>query len=211
MDEVGGAADRDRAGACARCSFRPSSSPAFPASSTVSSLSRSRARPSFPLMVSLTLSPAMCALLLKPRRTRASKAWWQWPIRGFFRAFNWGFERFAGGYHWLIGRAVRFVVDHARCLCRHSRLWPERVSQDADRLHSAGRSRLSDRGAAIAAGSVLVAHRRGPATRRRRLPRDRRASRMPSTSSDSTARPSRKAPNSGADLPDARSLGPACA
>jgi hydrophobe/amphiphile efflux-1 (HAE1) family protein len=62
------------------------------------------------LVVSLTLSPAMCALLLKPRRTRASKAWWQWPIRSFFRAFNWGFERFAGGYHWLIGRAVRFVV-----------------------------------------------------------------------------------------------------
>ena len=62
------------------------------------------------LIVSLTLSPAMCALLLKPRHTRASKAWWQWPIRSFFRAFNWGFERFAGGYHWLIGRAVRFVV-----------------------------------------------------------------------------------------------------
>ena len=62
------------------------------------------------LIVSLTLSPAMCALLLKPRRAHRRPAWWEWPIRGFFRLFNWGFERVAGGYHWLIGRAVRFVV-----------------------------------------------------------------------------------------------------
>src|SRR5215813_12223601 len=62
------------------------------------------------LIVSLTLSPAMCALLLKPAHAQQRLAWWQWPIRGFFRIFNWGFERFAGGYHWLIARAVRFVV-----------------------------------------------------------------------------------------------------
>jgi hydrophobe/amphiphile efflux-1 (HAE1) family protein len=62
------------------------------------------------LIVSLTLSPAMCALLLKPRHTAQRVAWWQRPIRGFFRGFNWGFERLAGGYHWLIGRAVRFVI-----------------------------------------------------------------------------------------------------
>jgi hydrophobe/amphiphile efflux-1 (HAE1) family protein len=62
------------------------------------------------LIVSLTLSPAMCALLLKPRRARRRPAWWEWPIRGFFGVFNWGFERLAGGYHWLIARAVRFVV-----------------------------------------------------------------------------------------------------
>src|SRR5436305_12699523 len=30
-------------------------------------------------------------------------------MRAFFSAFNWGFDRFAGGYHWLIGRAVRIV------------------------------------------------------------------------------------------------------
>jgi hydrophobe/amphiphile efflux-1 (HAE1) family protein len=62
------------------------------------------------LIVSLTLSPAMCALLLRPSHAQQRQAWWQWPIRGFFRIFNWGFERFAGGYHWLIARAVRFVV-----------------------------------------------------------------------------------------------------
>jgi hydrophobe/amphiphile efflux-1 (HAE1) family protein len=61
------------------------------------------------LIVSLTLSPAMCALLLKPRGRHAGTAWWARPIRGFFWAFNWGFDRFAGGYHWLIGRAVRLI------------------------------------------------------------------------------------------------------
>src|SRR5499427_7916458 len=62
------------------------------------------------LIVSLTLSPALCALLLKPRRRGARVAWWARPIHGFFRGFNWGFDRFAGGYHWLIARAVRIVA-----------------------------------------------------------------------------------------------------
>src|SRR5499426_3771651 len=62
------------------------------------------------LIVSLTLSPAMCALLLKPRDRQRRVAWWERPIRGFFRLFNWGFDRFADGYHWLIGRAVRIVA-----------------------------------------------------------------------------------------------------
>jgi hydrophobe/amphiphile efflux-1 (HAE1) family protein len=62
------------------------------------------------LIVSLTLSPAMCALLLKPHDLHGRVAWWERPIRGFFRLFNWGFERFADGYHWLIGRAVRIVA-----------------------------------------------------------------------------------------------------
>ncbi|MBV8110397.1 MAG: efflux RND transporter permease subunit [Hyphomicrobiales bacterium] len=62
------------------------------------------------LIVSLTLSPAMCALLLKPRRRGARVAWWARPIHGFFRGFNRGFDRFADGYHWLIARAVRIVA-----------------------------------------------------------------------------------------------------
>src|SRR5689334_22610204 len=43
------------------------------------------------LIVSLTLSPAMCALLLKPRHGHAPR-WWERPIRGFFRGFNYGFD-----------------------------------------------------------------------------------------------------------------------
>jgi hydrophobe/amphiphile efflux-1 (HAE1) family protein len=62
------------------------------------------------LIVSLTLSPAMCALLLKPRPTRHEEKWWERPIRGFFRGFNWGFERLGAGYHWLIAHAVRYVL-----------------------------------------------------------------------------------------------------
>ena len=62
------------------------------------------------LIVSLTLSPAMCALLLKPRPERHEEKWWERPIRGFFRGFNWGFDRLGAGYHWLVARAVRYVV-----------------------------------------------------------------------------------------------------
>src|SRR5499427_3487171 len=61
------------------------------------------------LMVSLTLSPAMCALLLKPRHTRAPRPW-ERPIRGFFRVFNYGFDALGRGYGWLAGKVVRFAV-----------------------------------------------------------------------------------------------------
>jgi hydrophobe/amphiphile efflux-1 (HAE1) family protein len=62
------------------------------------------------LIVSLTLSPAMCAMLLKPRDRHRRAAWWLRPITGFFAGFNWGFERLAGGYHWLVGRGVGIVT-----------------------------------------------------------------------------------------------------
>src|SRR5205823_6799234 len=60
------------------------------------------------LVVSLTLSPAMCALLLKPRGHEAPRPWAR-PIRGFFRLFNRGFDAVASGYGWLAGRVVRFA------------------------------------------------------------------------------------------------------
>src|SRR6202012_1862565 len=41
------------------------------------------------LIVSLTLSPAMAALLLRPHATSHRVRWWERPIRGFFRGFNW--------------------------------------------------------------------------------------------------------------------------
>lgn len=62
------------------------------------------------LVVSLTLSPAMCALLLKPHDKSHKDSWWEKPIHGFFKLFNRGFDGFARGYGWLAGKVVRFVL-----------------------------------------------------------------------------------------------------
>jgi multidrug efflux pump subunit AcrB len=50
------------------------------------------------LIVSLTLSPAMCALLLKPHDPHHRDRWWERPIHGFFGGFNWGFDRSASAF-----------------------------------------------------------------------------------------------------------------
>jgi hydrophobe/amphiphile efflux-1 (HAE1) family protein len=62
------------------------------------------------LIVSLTLSPAMCALLLKPHTSHQRDRWWARPIHGFFRAFNFGFDALGRGYGWLVARVVRFAL-----------------------------------------------------------------------------------------------------
>jgi hydrophobe/amphiphile efflux-1 (HAE1) family protein len=59
------------------------------------------------LMVSLTLSPAMCALLLKPHHTGQHDYWWARPIHQFFDYFNSGFERLGLAITWLASRTVR--------------------------------------------------------------------------------------------------------
>ena len=61
------------------------------------------------LIVSLTLSPALCALLLKPHTERRTPFWAR-PAHAVFRAFNFGFEKLAHGYGWLAARVVRFAV-----------------------------------------------------------------------------------------------------
>jgi hydrophobe/amphiphile efflux-1 (HAE1) family protein len=63
------------------------------------------------LIVSLTLSPALCAMLLKPHaegHTRESLL--MWPVHAFFRAFNWSFDKMSSGYAWLVGRIIRLAV-----------------------------------------------------------------------------------------------------
>ena len=63
------------------------------------------------LIVSLTLSPALCALLLKPHASHASTTrWWMRPLVGFFGLFNRGFEALSRGYGRLTARVVRFAV-----------------------------------------------------------------------------------------------------
>ncbi len=61
------------------------------------------------LVVSLTLSPALCALLLKPRHERKVRFWAR-PVHWLFRGFNWGFVRVTRGYGWLAGHVVRMAV-----------------------------------------------------------------------------------------------------
>ena len=62
------------------------------------------------LIVSLTLSPAMCALLLKPHDEHARVAWWSRPFHAFFHVFNRAFDAIAMGYGWLAARLVRFAA-----------------------------------------------------------------------------------------------------
>ncbi len=62
------------------------------------------------LIVSLTLSPAMCALLLKPHDPHHRARWWELPIRGFFKLFNLSFDLLGRGYGFLAGRVVRVAV-----------------------------------------------------------------------------------------------------
>ena len=110
------------------------------------------------LVVSLTLSPALCTLLLKPHGEQKHSRLGA-PIRAFFRQFNRGFDTAVRGYSWLTTRAVRYAVDHAGTLRRYSGVRPQRIPQDADGIHPHGRSRLYHRGDAIAAGRSARAYR----------------------------------------------------
>jgi hydrophobe/amphiphile efflux-1 (HAE1) family protein len=62
------------------------------------------------LLVSLTLSPALCALLLKPHAGRSMTSRWLRPVRFLFARFNGAFAALADGYGWLTARLVRFAV-----------------------------------------------------------------------------------------------------
>src|ERR1700730_8568143 len=62
------------------------------------------------LLVSLTLSPAMCALVLKPHDPQRRQSLLLRPVHGFFRLFNRGFDALAAGYGRLAAVAVRFAA-----------------------------------------------------------------------------------------------------
>jgi hydrophobe/amphiphile efflux-1 (HAE1) family protein len=59
------------------------------------------------LIVSLTLSPALCALLFKPHDPNPKQNMLTRPITGFFKLFNWGFEWLSSRYGGLTRRLVR--------------------------------------------------------------------------------------------------------
>ena len=67
------------------------------------------------LIVSLTLSPAMAALLLKPHQHDRDKPrtliyYLGAPLRLFFRGFNWAFGSLSHGYAWLTSKLIRIGV-----------------------------------------------------------------------------------------------------
>ncbi len=114
-------ADRDRAGAVRGVHSRPPSSPASPGQFYRQFALTIAGATVISLIVSLTLSPAMCALLLKPHdpsaqghagarsRSTASSA--------CSIAASTGCR---SGYGWLAGRTVRFARHHAGALCRRA-------------------------------------------------------------------------------------------
>ncbi|HXE67858.1 MAG TPA: efflux RND transporter permease subunit, partial [Hyphomicrobiaceae bacterium] len=62
------------------------------------------------LIVSLTLSPALCALLLKPHDGARSSAWWLRPVHLSFGLFNRAFDALSRAYGRLTARLVRVAV-----------------------------------------------------------------------------------------------------
>src|SRR5262249_36507569 len=60
--------------------------------------------------VSLTLSPALCALLFKPHREEAPRSLLVRPIAAFFRGFNFGFDKLSSGYSSLTRRLIRIAA-----------------------------------------------------------------------------------------------------
>ncbi|MBS4084505.1 MAG: multidrug efflux RND transporter permease subunit [Rhizobiales bacterium] len=61
------------------------------------------------LLVSLTLSPAMCALLLKPHSHEEPRGLAVY-LKKFFGWFNFGFDWFAGRYNQIAARSVRIIA-----------------------------------------------------------------------------------------------------
>ena len=106
-------------------------------------------------LVSLTLSPALAAVFLRPHGHDEKPGFWTTvsrPFNAFFAGFNRMFEKLSSGYAGLTRRVLaRFGTD-ACDLCRSHRphLFP--VLPHALGLHPAARPRLFHRGDLAAAG-----------------------------------------------------------
>jgi len=63
-------------------------------------------------MNSLTLSPALCAILLKPRQAQRDPLAWvlNLALGWFFRLFNVGFSLSISAYAWIVGRMLRLSL-----------------------------------------------------------------------------------------------------
>ena len=149
---------------------------------------------------SLTLSPALCALLLKPHD--APKDWferlWDRLFGRFFAAFNRGFVRLSGRYATAVGWFVRRTGIGLCRLCRADGSDLVRLPHRADRLHPGPGPGLLHHRHPAARRRVARADRRGRAPRRARSSWTPRASasRWPSPASRAPRAPTRS--NAGA-------------
>ena len=62
------------------------------------------------LVVSLTLSPAVAALILKPHHAHGPRRGWRGAVTGVADRFNSGFDKLSGRYSGLVRRLVRMVA-----------------------------------------------------------------------------------------------------
>ena len=60
--------------------------------------------------VSLTLSPALAAILLKPRKHATELKAWEKPLAGFFRAFDKGFDAASNRYSSFVRKLTRMTI-----------------------------------------------------------------------------------------------------
>jgi len=91
----------------------------------------------FSLFVSLTLSPALCALLFKPHQEHPPKAsLLARPLLAFFRGFNFAFDKLSLGYGGLTRHLLRARRHRAHRLCRAHRPHLLAVLPRPHRLHS---------------------------------------------------------------------------
>ena len=60
--------------------------------------------------VSLTLSPALAALLLRPKANTGDPKFWEYPFVLFFRTFNSGFDSASKGYARLVRKLTRLTI-----------------------------------------------------------------------------------------------------
>ena len=116
------------------------------------------------LIVSLTLSPALCALLFKPHDPEPKRQnMFVRPVIAFFNGFNRAFEWISSRYGALTGRLVRISGFMVVIYVGLIGLTVYRVHPGADRLHPAAGSGLSDQHHPAAARRLACAHRRGGA------------------------------------------------
>ncbi len=98
-----------------------------------------------------------CSSRMAPIR---ADRWWEAPVHGFFRIFNWGFDGLGRGYGSIAGRVVRVAALMLVAYVAILAYGLNEFRKTPVGFHSTSRPRLSDRSGAVAARRLAGAHRR---------------------------------------------------